>query len=66
MALTNSRRQRRKTLRNSLAGVTGNDKEKSGRILELTGTDPLRRAETLTMQEFADIANKLFEEQNKR
>jgi len=58
--------QRRKTLRNSLAGVTGNDKEKSGRILELTGTDPLRRAETLTMQEFADIANKLFEEQNKR
>ena len=57
--------QRRKTLRNSLANATGNDKEKSSRILELTGTDPLRRAETLTMQEFADIANKLFEEQKK-
>ena len=55
--------QRRKTLRNSLANATGNDKEKSSSILELTGTDPLRRAETLTMQEFADIANKLFEEQ---
>jgi len=48
-----------------LANATGNDKEKSSRILELTGTDPLRRAETLTMQEFADIANKLFEEQKK-
>ena len=57
--------QRRKTLRNSLANATGNDKEKSSSILELTGTDPLRRAETLTMQEFADIANKLFEEQKK-
>lgn len=49
--------QRRKTLLNSLAGAEGMDKTQVREVLEESGIDPVRRAETLTIHEFADIAN---------
>ena len=48
--------QRRKTLYNSLTGI-GRGKEEIGAVLDSLGIERNRRAETLTMQEFADIAN---------
>lgn len=45
--------QRRKTLRNNLKGLI------SAEILESLGIDPQRRAETLTLSEFAVLANTL-------
>lgn len=53
--------QRRKTLLNSLASGTGLGKDKIGQILEGAGIDPGRRAETLDIDEFAKIANGMFE-----
>lgn len=53
--------QRRKTLLNSLASGTGFGKDKIGQILEEAGIDPGRRAETLDIDEFAKIANGMFE-----
>lgn len=53
--------QRRKTLLNSLASGTGLGKDKIGQILEKAGIDPGRRAETLDIDEFAKIANGMFE-----
>ena len=52
--------QRRKTLSNSLAGVRGKDRDAVVRALEDAGIDPKRRAETLSLQEFADVANRLL------
>ncbi len=49
--------QRRKTLLNSLTGTYGLPKDEIRRILEEAGIDPVRRAETLDMNEFAAIAN---------
>ena len=49
--------QRRKTLLNSLTGVNGLTKEDIKDILESAGVEPARRAETLDIKEFADIAN---------
>lgn len=49
--------QRRKTLLNSLTGTYGFPKDEIRRILEEAGIDPVRRAETLDMNEFAAIAN---------
>lgn len=51
--------QRRKTLSNSLLG-TGIEKEKLLNALNSSGIDPVRRAETLSLQEFADLANALI------
>ena len=45
--------QRRKTLRNNLKGLL------SAEILQENGIDPGRRAETLSLQEFAILANLL-------
>ena len=45
--------QRRKTLRNNLKGLM------TAELLESLGIDPQRRAETLTLGEFATIANAL-------
>ena len=45
--------QRRKTLRNNLKGLM------TAEILESLGIDPQRRAETLTLAEFAALANAL-------
>ena len=49
--------QRRKTLLNSLTGTAGLSKEDIRNILSTAGIDPVRRAETLNMEEFAAIAN---------
>lgn len=49
--------QRRKTLLNSLTGVCGLSKEQVKDVLLQTGIDPVRRAETLNIDEFAAIAN---------
>ena len=53
--------QRRKTLLNALAnsGAVGTDKQSVERLLQNAGIDPKRRGETLTLQEFADIANSI-------
>lgn len=45
--------QRRKTLRNNLKGLL------AAEVLEALGIDPQRRAETLTLAEFAALANAL-------
>ncbi|EGO65135.1 16S rRNA (adenine(1518)-N(6)/adenine(1519)-N(6))-dimethyltransferase RsmA [Acetonema longum] len=48
--------QRRKTLSNALK-TTGLDKAAIGWMLSQAAIDPQRRGETLSLQEFADIAN---------
>lgn len=53
--------QRRKTLLNSLTGVEGLQKDDVKAVLEETGIDAVRRAETLTIEEFAAIANAVTE-----
>ncbi len=52
--------QRRKTLSNSLTGVRGADRDTVVRALEAAGVDPKRRAETLSLVEFANVANRLI------
>jgi len=47
--------QKRKTLRNSLAGGMGWKPEKSEEILNAAGIDPRRRAETLSIREWKDL-----------
>lgn len=49
--------QRRKTLLNSIVNTMGIPKENAEKILTSVGIDPKRRGETLTMDEFAKIAN---------
>ena len=49
--------QRRKTLLNSLTGINGMDKQQIQTLLDSVGIDPIRRAETLELKEFAVIAN---------
>lgn len=49
--------QRRKTLGNSLAGVCGLSKESVQAALADAGIDSVRRAETLSLVEFAELAN---------
>ena len=56
--------QRRKTLLNSLSSAGGIEKAKVREILDLAGIDPGRRAETLTVEEFAKIANVIADEKN--
>ena len=51
--------QRRKTLHNALTGVCGLDKQQTGALLLACGIDPARRAETLSLSEFAALANRL-------
>ena len=48
--------QRRKTLSNALKN-TGMSKEQIANVLEAASIDGKRRGETLSLQEFADIAN---------
>lgn len=52
--------QRRKTLLNSLTGVLGRTKEEINTIMEQVGIDQKRRAETLSIKEFADLANAIY------
>lgn len=54
--------QRRKTLWNNLIGFYGKtteQKEKIRQALEITNIEPSRRAETLSLEEFADLSNTL-------
>ncbi|GAB1475933.1 16S rRNA (adenine(1518)-N(6)/adenine(1519)-N(6)) -dimethyltransferase RsmA [Bacillota bacterium] len=54
--------QRRKTLLNSLTGVCGLDRMQVAAMLASAGIDPMRRAETLGLGEFAAIADLVGEE----
>ena len=51
--------QRRKTLNNSLMGAEGITREIAGAALEAAGIEPSRRAETLTLEEFAKLSNEV-------
>lgn len=53
--------QRRKTLSNSLMGVSGITKEIVKDALEAAGIEPGRRAETLDLYEFAKLSNEVFD-----
>ncbi len=53
--------QRRKTLLNALSSALNMQKEKLEELLKLCNIDPIRRAETLSIQEFATLTNKLKE-----
>ncbi len=53
--------QRRKTLLNSLGAACSLTKEQIGECLDRAGINPSRRAETLSIREFADIANSISE-----
>lgn len=52
--------QRRKTLLNSLSQLNDFDRGKIRKALESAGIDEKRRAETLSLEEFAAIANALY------
>ncbi len=51
--------QRRKTLSNSITGVCGIDKNMAVAVLEASGIEANRRAETLDLNEFAKLANEI-------
>jgi len=51
--------QRRKTLLNSMMGVKGATKEIVKESLKAAGIDPARRAETLNLDEFAELSNRM-------
>ena len=48
-----------KTLLNSMQVLKGTDRDLIRDSLEAAGIDPARRAETLTIEEFAKIANEV-------
>lgn len=52
---------RRKTLLNALASLGDHDKNTLSEALERSGIDPGRRAETLTLEEFARLSDNLQE-----
>lgn len=57
--------QRRKTLWNNLTAAFGKEetvKEKLTEALEKAGVDPSRRGETLTIEEFGNISNALYDQ----
>lgn len=51
--------QRRKTLLNCLTGYKEKSKEEVSELLTELGIDPVRRGETLTIEEYAAVANAL-------
>lgn len=51
--------QRRKTLLNALTGVCGKTKEEISLVLGAVGIESSRRAETLSIEEFASLANEV-------
>ena len=58
---------RRKTLKNALAASELNvDPDTAKRVLEKSGIDPVRRAETLTVEEFVTLSNTLIERKQNR
>lgn len=58
---------RRKTLKNALAASELHiDPNTSKRVLEESGIDPIRRAETLTVEEFVKLSNTLIKQKQNR
>lgn len=53
--------QRRKTLLNSLTGVLGTTRDEIGAVMEQLAIDSKRRAETLSIEEFAALSNAIYE-----
>jgi 16S rRNA (adenine1518-N6/adenine1519-N6)-dimethyltransferase len=54
--------KRRKTLKNALSGpILKIDAATAARELVATGIDPIRRAETLTIEEFVNLSNRFYE-----
>lgn len=53
--------QRRKTMSNSLTGVCGLSKEQVGKVMESIGIDSGRRAETMSIEEFAQLSNSVYD-----
>ena len=53
--------QRRKTLLNSLSALDDVTKDQVAKALEKSGIDPVRRGETLSLQEFGKLADALME-----
>lgn len=53
--------QRRKTVSNSLSSVLSIEKAKVSEALEKSGVNPMARAEQLTLEDFASIANAIGE-----
>ena len=59
--------KRRKTLKNALVASELNiDPDTAKRVLEKSGIDPIRRAETLTVEEFVRLSNTLIERKQNR
>lgn len=58
--------QRRKTLLNALynSGIAALDKEDLQNLMETVGIDPNKRGETLTIGQFAQLANEIFQKGN--
>ncbi|MGB8212907.1 MAG: 16S rRNA (adenine(1518)-N(6)/adenine(1519)-N(6))-dimethyltransferase RsmA [Anaerolineales bacterium] len=56
--------QRRKTLRNSLSGGLGIAPVGAEKILSAAGIDPMRRAETLSLEEWGQLCNAAFRMRN--
>ncbi|MBW1864649.1 MAG: ribosomal RNA small subunit methyltransferase A [Deltaproteobacteria bacterium] len=55
--------KRRKTLKNALSGpILQIDAPTAARELVAAGIDPIRRAETLTVEEFVNLSNQLYQE----
>jgi len=57
--------QRRKTLRNNLQAAFGKEEDTKGKLeaaFEKSGIDPSRRGETLSIEEFGRLAERLYEE----
>jgi 16S rRNA (adenine1518-N6/adenine1519-N6)-dimethyltransferase len=55
--------KRRKTLKNALSGpILQIDGPTAARELVAAGIDPIRRAETLTVEEFVNLSNQLYQE----
>jgi 16S rRNA (adenine1518-N6/adenine1519-N6)-dimethyltransferase len=52
--------KRRKTLWNAMKGL-GLNSEQMQTAFEKAGIDPIRRGETLSLQEFADLANSIYD-----
>jgi 16S rRNA (adenine1518-N6/adenine1519-N6)-dimethyltransferase len=56
--------QRRKTLSNAMTGLCGLSKDRVLQLLQDAGIDPIRRGETLSIQEYGLLANLLFDQKS--
>ena len=56
--------QKRKTLRNSLSGGLRISPDNAGNLLQKSGVDPMRRAETLSIDEWSSLATQYSDKSN--